>query len=162
PSDKGNSDSSKTNPNWTDQFEQMFPIRIDSIELLEGTIKMTRLDAEPPVTLNLKKLQLDVTNLTNRERLSDSLLASVAAKGVLDAGGKLTLNMKINPTSEKYNFDLNAKLLQVPLPNYNPFFREYGNLDFESGTLDLVTEATVRNNHLEGYVKPLVTHLSVF
>lgn len=137
------------------------PIRVDNIELADGSIYFTKLDSKPPIELHMSSIHLLVTNLTNSETVSDSLVAKAVLTGKAMDSGDFSLSLAINPLTRPIDFKLKSKLLNLKVREINSLANEYGQFDFERGTADIVTEINVERGIIRGYVKPLLHDVEI-
>ncbi|WP_345267588.1 hypothetical protein [Nibrella viscosa] len=72
----------------------------------------------------------------------------------------LTLkNMNLLKQMPDFNYDL--KLDDLQLVKLNKILRSYADLDFEAGTVSVVSEMAMYDGKLQGYFKPLTKHKTV-
>jgi hypothetical protein len=147
---------------WLQIFEDLFPFKIDKFELHNGQIHFRNYDAEPKIDIFLSELEATAENLSNRQALTDSRLAKVQLAGRAMEASDLTVGASFDPTTEKPTFDVNVRLLQLPVLELDNFIRTYAPFDIEAGSADIVSELAARDGQLEGYVKPIVYGLEVF
>lgn len=140
---------------------ERIPIKIDRFEVTDGLFRLRKTDAKPPIDVRLSDIHLVVKNLTNSQRLSDSLVAQVSMTAKVMGQGDFTLNLAVNPTSHPIDFDLKSKLMNLPAKTLNALANEYGKFDFEKGSIDIVTEVKVEGGQMDGYVKPLFQNIEI-
>jgi hypothetical protein len=66
------------------------------------------------------------------------------------------------PDKKGPDFDLKVSLENTDMRTMNDMLRAYGTFDVAAGTFSLFSEVTVKNQHIEGYVKPLFSGLDVY
>ncbi len=154
---------SQTRPadDWRDAVKDLFPLRIDKLEIANGEIHYREPGADPPFDLFLDGVHATLTNLTNSEDLSETLVARAKAEGRLMKSGRLELDLSVDPFAEKPTFDLNLAVRGVDLRAFNDFLRAYANLDVERGRASIYSEVQARRGAFRGYVKPLFEDLDV-
>jgi hypothetical protein len=140
---------------------RIFPVRIDSFELINGTLNFYNPNVKPKIHLVVDDINVSAQNLTNSLKLSDRLVSSVKAKASVLGDGKVNVDLKLNPLSEAMYFDLNAKVTNVNLKKFNSFGRYYLDMDVEEGRGDLIAEIACVNNKISGYIKPIARDLNV-
>lgn len=147
---------------WTRVLDELFPLRIDRVAVHEGEFHFRNFEREPQVDVSISDITAEVTNLTNRERLGDSMVAVLDLRGRALEQGSLAVYAKLNPSLTEPAFDIDARLMDVPVTRLNDFARAYANLDAEAGSLDVALELATLEGRLEGYVKPVIHDLKVF
>jgi hypothetical protein len=142
--------------------DDLFPLLIDQIQIHDGQLHFQNFDIEPPVDIYLTDVQGVARNLSNSQALTDSPVGHIEITALAMDESELAITAAVDSSREKPTFDLNLKLLSLPLSNLDNFIKTYAPFDIEAGTIDVVTELAARDGVLEGYVKPIIYHLEVF
>ena len=87
-----------------------------------------------------------------RAKLSGKFMGS----GVTEAAGTF------RPEDQGPDLDLYLKITNTQLASLNDLLRNYGNFDVTAGTFSLVTELHVKNNEVNGYIKPFFKEMKVY
>jgi hypothetical protein len=147
---------------WLSIFDDLFPLTIDRFTIHNGQLHLRNYDAEPQIDIFLSEVEAEAVNLSNSQATTDSRIAraQLAAKAMESAD--LTVGAAFDPTTESPTFDVNMKLLQLPILKLDNFIRTYAPFDIEAGTVDVVSELAAREGMLIGYVKPIIYGLDVF
>lgn len=143
-------------------LDRLVPFRISKLDIKKGEIHFQNPDPRPPVDIYIREVIAELSNLTNSNKLSDELFATLKAKGITLGGGNFELGVKINPRAKTPVFDLKSRLLSINLTELNPFFKEYIKIDLEKGQGDIVTEMQAKDGRIAGYIKPLFRQLEIF
>ena len=141
--------------NWRETVEQLFPLNINRFVITDGRVHFQNLHASPKVDVYLDDIELVARNLTNSEKVSKTMVASVNGTSKVMGDGKLDLRLDMNPLAENPPFDLDLSVEGVDLVRLNDFFRSYAKIDMEKGTFNLYAEVAGENNKFKGYVKPI-------
>lgn len=147
---------------WLEMIQDLFPFKINSLVVRDGSIHFRAFDTDPQVNVFLIDLQGSIENLTNIHDDVTPMIATVAAEGLAMGHAPLTYQMKFDPFSYRPTFQTAVKLVGLDVTETNALARAYGQFDFESGWFDLVVELDAREGQLEGYVKPLFRELKIF
>ncbi|MES2605258.1 MAG: DUF748 domain-containing protein [Pseudomonadota bacterium] len=147
---------------WLSIIEDLFPFRIDRAIIHNGELHFSNFDSEPKMDIFLTQMEAEALNLASRRALTDSPIAQVKMAAKAMEVSDLTLGAAFDPSTEKPTFDVNARLLQLPILQLDNFIRTYAPFDVEGGTLDVATELAARDGQLNGYVKPIIYNLNVF
>lgn len=150
---------------WQDLVVDLFPIRIDRLELKDSRVVYKNPDASPPVDLSLEALEIIATGLTNRPRPSgnqgeESLPAHVEATGTTVGGGSVRFSGNVDPLADDPLFDFDLAVEDVELEALNDYLRAVNEVDVSQGRLGLYVEMTARDGGFDGYVKPLFTDVA--
>jgi len=141
---------------WQTQVKQLVPLDINRIGIEDGEFHFRDLYSSPKVDLVVQKIGGEVTNLTNSESLSGSMVARASISGVALRSGNLKIDGSMDPYAAKPTFGLKAELEGLQLKELNDFLKAYANVDAEKGTLYLYSEVDCKNGRFKGYVKPLL------
>ena len=147
---------------WIAIADDLFPLLIDQIVIHDGQLHFQNFDMEPNVDIYLSRLEATARNLSNSQALTNSPIGHIELTALAMEESELAANAAIDNSKSKPTFDLNLKLLDLPLSNLDNFIKAYAPFDIEAGSLDVVTELAVREGVMEGYVKPIVYNLEVF
>src|SRR6185437_5180138 len=147
---------------WLDMIRQLFPFKINSAEIQEGSVHFRSYSTPKPLDVYLSHLNGSVENLSNVRDESNPLNATVQASGRVMDDAKLDLKMTLDPFSYHPTFHLALRLLGLDVTKINDLALAYGKFDFKRGWFDLVIEADSKEGRMNGYVKPLFRDLKVF
>jgi hypothetical protein len=141
--------------NWRETVQQLFPLNINRFVITDGRVHFQNLHASPKVDVYLNDIELVARNLTNSDKISKTMVASVNGTSRVMGDGKLDLHLDMNPLAENPPFNLDLAVEGVDLVRLNDFFRSYAKIDMEKGTFNLYAEVAGENNKFSGYVKPI-------
>jgi hypothetical protein len=100
-----------------------------------------------------------VDNFTNQKSEGMGIMR---VTGRLQGTGQTLVTLTMRPENHGPDFDLNARIEDVELPKMNDLLRATAKFDVAEGELSVFSEATVKNGHIRGYVKPLFKDLKVY
>ena len=146
---------------WLEMIHDLFPFKINSAVVRNGSVHFRAVVTDPPVDLSLDNVQASIENLTNIHDEVTPLVATVKATALAMGQAKLEYEMKIDPFSYKPTFQMALRLLGLDVTKTNDLTRAYGSFDFEDGWFDLVVELDAKEGQVQGYVKPLFRNLKV-
>jgi hypothetical protein len=148
--------------NWQEKVKELFPLRINRFAIRGGEIHYRDFSSDPQVDVYLSNVNATATNITNSEKISETMVAKLKAEGNAMQQGHFTLNLEYDPYAEQPTFNMDAELEGVQLTKLNDFLKAYGNFDVQKGTFGLYTEFAASDGNFEGYVKPLIHDIEVF
>ncbi len=146
---------------WQKQIKQLVPLDINRIGITNGEFHFRDPYAEPKIDVPVRKINGAVTNLTNSEKLSASMVAHAAFHAVALRTGKVTIDGHMDPYAEKPTFKAKAQLEDLQMTELNDFLKAYANIDAEKGTFSLYSEVESKNARFHGYVKPILYDLKI-
>jgi len=146
---------------WQTQVKQLVPLDINRIGIHDGEIHYRDVYSEPKVNVYVQRFRGQLTNLTNSEELSKSLVATASFKGKALGSGDLSLEAQVDPYKKAPTFQLSAQLENLELRQLNDFLKAYVNVDAERGRISVFTEVSAAGGRFKGYVKPLIRDLDL-
>ncbi|HEX4494103.1 MAG TPA: DUF748 domain-containing protein [Thermoanaerobaculia bacterium] len=140
--------------------EQGMPVEIARLSLTDSDVGVIAPIKDGRFRFFVDRANLDVTNLSSGFRqgpakatLTGRFLGSGTARGSStfrdgDAKGP--------------DFNLLLAVDKASLPKINDLLRAYGKFDVAAGTFSVYSEVKVRNDRIDGYVKPLFQDIQVY
>ncbi|HZY81995.1 MAG TPA: DUF748 domain-containing protein [Cyclobacteriaceae bacterium] len=159
--DEGTANQSGGDVDWTKPLKDLMPLKINRMEIQDGTVSFHNFTTKPQVTVSLTDLDALATNLRNTTDQEERLPSTISATATSIGGGRLFLNMAINILKPIPDMDLDMKFEQVNMPALNDFFRAYASVDVERGSFNLYSEVTIDSGMVAGYVKPIAVDVKV-
>ena len=108
------------------------------------------------------QLNGEITNLSNADRSEGLQYANFDVQGRLLDNADATLNGRLDPLGDFYNFELKLKITGIDLTKLNDVSEAYGNFNFKSGNGDFVMELQAEQAQLTGYAKPVLDNVEIF
>lgn len=146
---------------WRQQVKELVPIKINRFEVRNSEVHYRDFSREPVVDLYMDRLYILVTNLTNSEDLSETMVSDLTVKAAIMSGAPLNIEGKLDPYDSLGTFDFNLELDKLPLVDINNFLDAYAKIDAEAGTFSLYAEMAAKKGNFEGYVKPLMHDVKI-
>ncbi|MCE3296868.1 MAG: hypothetical protein K0R65_2582 [Crocinitomicaceae bacterium] len=141
-------------------INSFMPVRMNKLEVKNSYIRYQDPYTTPNLDMKLTDLHVIALNLVNGYDSSKVLPATIVATANV-YGGKLKLDMKMDPYASDPLFDMNLRLENTKLVQLNDFMRAYANVDVNKGNFGLYTEMAAKGGSFNGYVKPLITDLDI-
>lgn len=146
---------------WDETLESLFPFRLNRVEITNGQVHFRNPYSDPPVDIFVNQLGATATNLTNSRDLGEALWAGARAQGTTVGGGRVDLQLRLNPLEHQPTFEVNCTVTNVDLVALNDFLRAYGRFDVQRGVFHLYTSVASKEGSYEGYLKVLFEDLDV-
>ena len=147
---------------WLQIIQDLFPFRINSAVVRDGSIHFRAHHTDPPVNVYLSEVEAVVENLTNIRDEITPLFSTVSARAKAMDHAEFEYEMTMDPFSYRPTFQLAVRLVNLDVKELNDLAMAYGAFDFEDGWFDLTIELNARAGRLEGYVQPLFRDLQIF
>lgn len=152
-----------TEQDWTQVIKDLLPIDINRFTVVDGTINLTNVVSQPSTDLSMKNFDLEIANIRNVVDNANKFPSPVKASGDLPGyGGTMTFDADMQLLKKMPDFNYNLKLNNLQLVKLNDLSKRYAGIDFEKGSLDLVSEMEMVDGKLKGYLKPLTHDMQIF
>lgn len=148
-------------PDWRTEIQEMMPVNFEEVRIVNGQASYRLYGTEPPIHLYVTGLDASVRNLSNRPQPDQGRVADFEATGRAMDEGRVELSGRIDPLSD-LDFDVQARITDVPLTSLNEVTEAYGNFDFVEGWGDVVVELEAQNRRVDGYIRPILRDASIF
>lgn len=150
----------KVDKAWREFADRMIPLDINRLQVNDGEMHYRDYHSYPKVDVFLDEIYVLGENLSTVKDTSGILPATVLVSANA-YGGMLGVSVRLDPLDTIPTFDLNAKLMNLPITHLNDLLRAYAKLDVQKGTFSVYTELAARNGRLTGYAKPFIKDLDV-
>ena len=147
---------------WLQLIRDLFPFKINSAVVRNGSIHFRAYGAAKPVDVYLSHVEASIDNLTNIKDENNPLVSTVQATALVMDQAKFEYKMVLDPFSYRPTFHMASRLLGLDVTRINDLAMAYGKFDFKAGWFDLVLETDAKEGQLTGYAKPLFRNLRVF
>ena len=147
---------------WFAILDDLVLLRIDRATVHDGELHFRNFDIEPPMDAYVSQLNGSAFNLTNSKDVGRELVASVDVEGVVMESASFNVQAELDPSAQLPTFDIDARILALPLMKIDSLISTYAPFDVEAGDMDLVLELSAQEGELEGYFKPLIHDLDIF
>lgn len=147
---------------WRAQLEEMVPVRLNQVNIHQGTVSFRNFSSDPPVNISASAIEMTIRNLTNAPDAQGQRSASMNGTADFLGHAPIEANARFDPLGRVDDADLQFRMLGLDLTRINDFASAYGKFDFRAGAGDLTLELEVRERQLDGYIKPLLRDVDVF
>lgn len=154
-------DQSGRGVGWRQRLEQLFPFRLDRLEVRDGVVAFRNLFSDPPVALRAESVNGSIRNLTNVYDAKGRRDAALDVRAVMFGGAPAEAQARFDPFGSLRDFELRLRVTGVDLTQLNALARAYARLDMASGRGDFVMELEAVDGRLDGYAKPLFKDLEI-
>ncbi|MGE5345450.1 MAG: DUF748 domain-containing protein [Acidithiobacillales bacterium] len=134
-------------------------LRIGTFHLIDSDVGFVNEARDPPYRAFVSDADVTVENLSNGLRRG---AATVHADGRFMGSGPARIAATFLPGNAGANFDLSLAIERTDMPAMNDLLRSYGRFDVAAGSFSLYSELKVRNDTVDGYLKPLFKDMKVY
>lgn len=147
---------------WRAQLRALAPIRLDEVNVSDGTVTFHNFISRPKVKLKMTDVYGTATNLTNVQGDEGSRVARMHAIAKVLDDAPLETRAQFDPLGRLDDFRYELSIRHIKLVKVNDLARAYAGLDFAGGEGHFFMELEARNRQLKGYAKPLFHDLKIF
>jgi Domain of Unknown Function (DUF748) len=133
-------------------------LRADDIRVT-GTLGLINHGAASPYRVFFSNIDLSVKNFSNH--FSEGP-ATARMTGKFMDSGRTQVAATFRPENKGPDFDLDVRIDDTDMTTMNDLLRAYGKFDVVRGLFSLYTELKVKNQTVDGYIKPLFRDLKAF
>ncbi len=134
-------------------------LRVERFRLVGADVGFVNEARDPPYRAFVSGAHVTVENLSNGLRRG---AATVHADGRFMGSGPARIAATFRPGSPGADFDFSLAVERTDLTTMNDLLRSYGKFDVAAGSFSLYSELKVRNDEVEGYLKPLFRDVKVY
>ncbi|GAB3264953.1 hypothetical protein GCM10027347_32380 [Larkinella harenae] len=148
---------------WTQLVKDLLPIKINRFAAYDGKVDLVNLFEATKTDLSLQNFAVDIRNIRNVEDKQSRLPSPVTASGNVPGwGGTMKFEAGMFLLKQIPDFNYNLSFNDLQLVKLNDLARKYGNVDFERGTVSVISEMAMYDGRLVGYFKPLTKNMKIF
>jgi hypothetical protein len=148
-------------PQWVAAVLRKYPVTLDHLRVVRGTVRYHDVAASPDVELALTGLDVVGTNLANLDHVPEEQFAHLTAKADVLESGALELDMDLAPYAKAPTFTLEANVRHVPLVRMNSAFRAYGGFDVQAGSASTAIAMTAADGSYSAKADPVLADVEV-
>lgn len=145
-----------TGANWPQEVRDLFPFKLNSVEVLDGLVTFRAPGISTEESLTLRDFHLLLHNLTNVQGVDAVAFADLALDGKIMGNAPIELTGMFDPNAEAPTFDIDLKIEGAKLTDVNPWLDRFLKADAESGVFSMYSEVASAEGRFEGYVKPIL------
>jgi hypothetical protein len=133
-------------------------LRADAVSVT-GTLGFVNQSAQPAYRVFLSNLDLAVSNFSNH--FSEGP-ATARLTGRFMGSGATKAEATFRPENNGPDFDLDVRIDDTDMTRLNDLLRAYGKFDVVRGLFSFYSELRIRNQTVDGYIKPLYRELEAY
>jgi hypothetical protein len=133
-------------------------IRIDVLKISQGTLAYLDRTTDPNVHIYADHIEASLKEFNNQLAKGSS---EFQMSGRFMGSGPTRVTGTIRPESKNPNFSLNIAIENTEMKAMSEIFQAYGKFDIKRGEFSFFSEIAIRNNRIQGYVKPIFKNMEV-
>jgi len=133
-------------------------IRVDLLKITDGTLGWVNRTTDPHVRIYADRIEATFKEFSNQLVEGSS---EFQMRGRFMGSGDTRVKGTFRPETKSPNLSLNIAIEHTDLKAMNKIFQAYGKFDIKKGEFSFFSEMTIRNNSVQGYVKPIFKNMEV-
>jgi uncharacterized protein involved in outer membrane biogenesis len=133
-------------------------IRVDVLKITQGTLGYLNRKTDPNVRIYADHIEASFKDFSNQLAEGSS---EFQMHGRFMGSGDTRVTGTFRPESKNPHLDLKIAIDNTDMKAMNGIFQAYGKFDIKKGEFSFFSEITIRNNRVQGYVKPIFKNMEV-
>ncbi len=138
--------------------EPTLKIRVDVMKISQGTLGYLNRTTDPYVRVYADNVEASLKDFSNQLAEGSS---QFRMRGRFLGSGDTLITGTFRPESRNPNLDLKIAIDNTDMKAMSDIFQAYGKFDIKRGDFSFYSEMTIRNNRVQGYVKPIFRNMEV-
>jgi uncharacterized protein DUF748 len=134
-------------------------VKVEHGKIVNSEVGFVNKATDPDYRVFIAGMDMDLENLSNR---LDEGTGLVTVTGRFMGSGHTEMKGTFRPEKPNPDFDLNVKIVKTHVEAFNDVLRAYGDMDTHRGMFAFFSELAVKDDHIRGYVKPLLKDVEVY
>jgi Domain of Unknown Function (DUF748) len=134
-------------------------IKVEHGKILNSEVGFVNKATSPDYRVFITEMNVDMDNFSNRLEEGTGV---VKLTGKFMGSGPTVATGTFRPEKPRPDFDLDVKIIKTNVDAFNNVLRAYGDIDTHKGTFAFFSELSVKDNRIQGYVKPFLKDVEVY
>jgi hypothetical protein len=128
-------------------------------KILHSDVGFVNTATSPDYRVFLSDLDLELENFSNRP---EEGMGTIKLNGSFMGSGPMEVKGSFRPEKPNPDFNVRVRIVKTPVERLNKVLEAYGQIHASQGTFAFFSDMTVKNNRIEGYVKPFLKDVQVY
>ena len=134
-------------------------VKVSHGKILHSDVGFIDKAASPDYRVFFSDMNLDLSNFSNRP---EEGMGSMKLTGNFMGSGPTVVTGSFRPEKPNPDFTVQVRIVKTQVTALNKLLEAYGHIDAKQGTFAFFSDMTVKNNRIEGYVKPFLKDVQVY
>jgi Domain of Unknown Function (DUF748) len=134
-------------------------LKVGHGKILNSEMGFVNKAASPDYRVFISDMNVDLDSMSNRLEEGTGV---VKMTGKFMGSGPTVMIGTFRPEKPRPDFNLEVKIIKTQVKSFNNLLRAHGDVDTMSGTFAFFSELSVKNNRIDGYVKPFLKDVEVY
>lgn len=148
--------------NWREEIDKLFALTVNRLDVEKGEIHFKNTTNGKNIEVLADSIYASFENIANSKRSQEELYSSGYLVARIMNHAPLEVAIDLAPSSTKKLFEMDLRLSSLDITTMNSYWREYVNLDVESGHFNLQSRIVMENGILNGKVYPTSNDFDIF
>jgi membrane protein len=134
-------------------------VKVSLGKILHSDVGFVNTATSPDYRVFLSDLDLELQNFSNRP---EEGMGTIKLNGSFMGSGPMEVKGSFRPEKPNPDFNVRVRIVKTPVERLNKVLEAYGQIHASQGTFAFFSDMTVKNNRIEGYVKPFLKDVQVY
>ncbi len=134
-------------------------VKVEHGKILRSEMGFVNKAVSPDYRVFLADMNAEMDNFSTRPEEGTGV---VKMTGKFMGSGPTTVTGTFRPEKPRPDFTLDVRIIKTQVKAFNNVLRAYGDVDTTAGTFALFSELSVKDNRIDGYVKPFLKDVEVY
>ncbi len=134
-------------------------VRVSHGKILHSDVGFLDKAASADYRVFLSDMNLDLTNFSNRP---EDGMGNMKLTGKFMGSGPTVVSGSFRPEKPNPDFHVQVRIVKTQVTALNKLLEAYGQMDAKQGMFAFFSDMRVKNNRIEGYVKPFLKDVEVY
>gem|GEM_PF-181772 len=134
-------------------------VKVSQGKILHSDVGFVNKTTSPDYRVFLSDLDLEVQNFSNRP---EEGMGTIKLTGSFMGSGPMEVKGSFRPEKPNPDFNVRVRIVKTSVKRLNKVLEAYGQIHASQGTFAFFSDMTVKNNRIEGYVKPFLKDVQVY
>lgn len=134
-------------------------VKVSHGRILHSDVGFINQSTSPDYRVFLADMNLELENFSNRP---EEGMGTMKLTGNFMGSGQTVATASFRPEKPNPDFNVQVRIVKTQVNALNKLLQAYGHINASQGTFAFFSNMTVKNNHIDGYVKPFLKDVEVY
>jgi hypothetical protein len=134
-------------------------VKVAHGKILHSDVGFIDTAASPDYRVFVSDLNVDLDNFSNRP---EDGMGNLKLTGNFMGSGPTVVTGAFRPEKPNPDFTVQVRIIKTPVTALNKLLEAHGRMDAKQGTFAFFSDMKVKNNRIEGYVKPFLKDVQLY
>jgi Domain of Unknown Function (DUF748) len=139
--------------------DPLMVVKVSHGKILHSDVGFINKSTSPDYRVFLEDMNLELENFSNRK---EEGMGIVKLTGNFMGSGQTVVTGTFRAEKPNPDFNVQVRIVKTKVNALNKLLEAYGHLNASQGTFAFFSDMTVKNNRIDGYVKPFLKDVEVY